>query len=790
VTIDGATMSSDSTYTSLRERQELANDTTDQDSSVLSKLRPSRLASGVASLIQADETDPEPQAFARSSTDIYSTTLDIDRPDPETEDYWVEYRNNPIISAQIDQVPKEVFEAGYWVEADSSETEDEISEYLENIGIEAGRPHRTFKELGEQAIVQYLVRGTFLGEQVTEDGRHVAINPVNPTTVEMYTKAGVNILVPPDYTPGHSDSLIKRTDEGDIGAYVQFDEQFSRWQDRTERRFTRNEMLHWARNPDIGDLRGQSAVKPVFERSRAMREKLQDNDLAIAMKAWPMILFQMGTPERPWTKEDMEDFMDDYEKERLGPGMFQGVPGDIEVHEFAGETADIQEHVQTDVDLIVSGMPGPKYALGSFTDGDENEAVAGAHERQFRKLIRTLRQDLEKLFTPYLKDVAESWGYDPSGLELNIGRPDGEVAPEDIQGNIIRYQSDVADDDGAIPGETVDGETVIPSSSGTTDKDIEDERQEATNESAQSAGEREPIQRTPTPAVERLAAPDTTVPVNDEPEALADPRLVSTSDIERDLGETVGTILVEARDETLDILDRRYGDQSIPYGWTVGSEFERQVRTARRDHDLASETARVCDAVLGQTLETLDQHTHSPNISGTPRAQHRDLVSATNESVVADCQDLASEIASEFRQQVDLIHGSDRGIDAVRERVRDVYDDGTLSFRGQLLARMNVQELINRVKLTEYRASDAVVGVEIISRCGADTHRLTDDLAACDGGTPARARFDSDEPIGAQFQADASVEPPQGFDPLPDVPPFHFGDRAELAPITEADLEN
>jgi hypothetical protein len=266
--------------------------------------------------------------------------------------------------------------------------------------------------------------------------------------MEIYTKPGVNMLLPPDYNPTDSGSVsstvsrrqsfsgdvyVKTTPSGDVAAYVQFDRTLSRWEEREERRFASDQILHWPRNPDIGDKFGNSTIEPVLDRSRALREKLQDNDLAISMKAWPMVLFQLGDPDRPWSWSRIEDFMEDYDDRNLGPGMYQGVPGDVEINEFAGETADISEHVMTDIDMIISSMPGPKHALGAFSVGS---GLTDAHDQQFKKTVREARRELENTFTPYIKDALESWDYDTSGLELHIGRPDGEVAPEDIQGSM------------------------------------------------------------------------------------------------------------------------------------------------------------------------------------------------------------------------------------------------------------------------------------------------------------------------------------------------------------------
>ena len=734
--------------------------------SVLSKFRPGRVGKQVASLISHEETDPDPKAHSTSPTTRYRASVDKSRIDPDTEDYWTEYKANPILYSQIHALIDDVFEAGYWITAESDKTEEEIAEFCENMGIEGGKPHRTLPEVGKQAIVQYKVRGTYLAEKVLDEkGRHIAVNPVNPSTVEVVTKPGVNILVPPDYKPpegGGGD--IKRTEGGEVAAYIQFDSRSSRWKDRQERKFTRNQMLHWARNPDIGDVFGESAIAPIYERSRALREKLQDNDLAIAMKAWPMVMFQLGDPERPWTLDEMEDFMDDYTEEQLGPGMYQGVPGDVNVHEFAGETADISEHVMTDVDMIISGLPGPKHALGSFpVEGDPE-----AHERQYRKTVRLLRKQLEDLFTPYLQEVAESWGYDSEDLELHIGRPDGEVAPEDIQGSIIRYTSDVDNDDAEDVDVTDDGDSGSDGGSGNDDDGDDD------------------LGMPPDGRLDvaQLADPNSSIDVCTED--LSDPRIVSTSDLESDLQGEIADLLIESRGRTLELLELRFSDRTLPSGTTVAAEFETQVSSAGRGTGFSRSVEDLTDDVYRRTLETIGTDGHAPQINVFPRPEHRSQVSRSAEQILHDVVDLGTEMSREIRRQTDVIGSSDLGIEAVAERVEDVYSDGTLQNRAWIIARMRIQELVNRVKLDEYRRHDDIEGVAVVSSCSSDTHSVTAELAGCDGEQVV-ARFDDDRTISEQWQEATSADPAQGFDPISDVPPFHFGSSAQLVPVPSDD---
>ena len=752
---------------------------------LIKSLRNSRLGGRVASLVGSSDMDPNPQAFSSGTTDRYSADLDRARPDDNVEYYYEEYKENPIINTQINSFASDCWEGGWHITADSEKTKEELEEFCKNIGIKSGQVHQSISKLGKTAIEQHQARGTFLGEKMyDEQGRPVGINPMNCSTVEIYTKYGVNILAPPDYNPDRGDVTLKKTDEGETAAYVQFDERITSWGDRKERRFTRNEMLHWARRPDIGDVFGNSRVQPVLNRSRALREKLNDNDLAIAMKAWPMVLFQMGTAERPWTLDQMEDFMGDYTEGELGPGMFQGVPGDIEVKEFAGETADIAEPVMTDVNMIVSAMPGPKHSTGSFP-GEEGTPTK-AHERQYTKLVRETRLQLENLFTPYLKDVAEAWGYDSDGVRLHVGRPEGEVAPEDIQGNIIRYDGvsdgDEDDDDGLVP---TGGSEGTPDSTNTGSDNDEaavsaDAFQvaEGTHDSAvadeKGSAELEAADQT---SVATLADPSVEISADTKP---ITENMIGIGNVDDELGEVISEVLTGAREGTIDTMRARYGGYTVPSADSIASEFESQVGERSRRTRLSSSVRESCETVKSDTLSELsDRHGPTKSISS-----HSTYTDATREKIIGDIRDLASEMANKIRQNVRDMSEDDQSVDAIETRLSSIYSDAMLEQRSRLVAQMRLQELLNTIKLEEYRSNSEIDGVSLETNCTDDTHRLTAELSDCEGEREVVLFEDlGDRSVAEGFASKTSVEPLADFRPLTGVPPFGYGSQAELIPI-------
>lgn len=737
--------------------------------SVLGKLSPDQISRSVSSLVGSTDTDPDPRAYSQSKAQTTSRSVDVTRPDKSIEAFYNEYEKNPIIGTEVHAFAEAVFEAGWWLTADSERTRTEMEEFCQNIGIQSGKPHQNLSTLGETAIIQNQIRGSFLGETVTDNkGRHVALNPVNPSTVEVYTKPGVNILVPPDHESTASDSTVKRTEGGDAAAFVQFDRRLSRWSDRKERKFTRDQILHWPRRPDIGDIYGNSVVEPIFERSQALREKLQDNDLAIAMKAWPMILFELGEPDRPWSLDAITDFMDDYSEEELGPGMYQGVPGDVEVNEFAGETADIEEHVMIDVNMIVSAMPGPKHALGSF--GGEAE-LTHSHQNQFQKTVRSTRKDVANFFTPYLRDVAQSWGLDPSGLELHVGRPDGQVAPEDINGSTIRYQSDVNndDDDDADPFPDDDTDNGRPTG----------EQPSEQSQLSDSGNVNSPVS---SDRYVQLADPQNSFSL--QPSVATLQSRTDTSDAESAIRDLITTLLLDARDQTIDTLENKYSASVVPNGSDIEDEFTTTVARDARYGGLHSDITSACATVSDETLKTINTE-----LEGSfSRPQTEQLIGRTVESCIRDIVDIGNEMGAEARRQTDVIADTERGVDAIVTRLLDAYDDATVEQRAWVIARMRTRELCNKLKYAEYKQHATITGYYVESSCSDSTHAVTAEIAGCDGTTPAEVSFDDDRAPGAQFQTAIDAEPSSGFDPLPDVPPFHFGSLAEIRPVVNENI--
>lgn len=712
----------------------------------------------VSELFHSDTGDPEPEAFTHSSTEVFDAGYEVNRPPrDDLQKYWRLFETVPIIRQPVTNLSSEVIEPGWFVTADDDDTADTLTEFLEQAAIVEGEVDRNFSELVRKIVVEREVRGTALVEKVPDDnGNTVALNPLQVQTFEIYTKPGTSILIGPTDTDIDG---VKLTENGQASSYVQFDNKFSKWDNRPEKRFTRDDIIKVTRDADIGEVFGTSRIESVAQRANGLIRKLDDNDDAISTKAWPIIVFQGGTEENPWTLDEMNDFMEAYKDEKLTPGTMTGVTGEMSIDTFSGEVADIGEAVQTDVNMIISNMPGPKYSLGGFSE-DVGKAVAGAQERQYKKLVRDIRRELEDRFTPVLEEVAEQHDdLNNSGIQLHIARPEGQVPPEDVSGSIIRYTSDSPQG-----GRQTRAPGVNPNPEG----------------DGQSPGRGSPRQGN-----ESNEQSHTIWSVSADVDELADPRFVSVESEKRELASIVDEALVDARDSVIEELDARFDDTSVLDGDTFDGIARGTAGNVLDRSNVERRSSNVMTDVVEATLDTLAQENHDPTIEVAIGARHRQRARHFASNVERSVRDAIEEMLDRSRQQVEHASRSGEDMDRVLDRIEETFGDDELEDRAELIAHMETKEAIEATKFVEYERHEDVVGVRVINICNENTTRLCEHLAGCGARDEAVARFDSDRPIGEQFAENAPDSTLfEGFRPLPASPPFHFRCTSSLLPVT------
>lgn len=419
-----------------------------------------RGAADRASELAGESPDADPRSFDSTGGGAYTVeSTDYDRTEPPKDDmrtYWRQFETTPILRKPITSFASRVVEPGYYLEGDlSDEEERELDNWLRNCAILEGELSNDWRLLARKIVVQREVRGTVLIERVEERNSDdlSRFKLINPETVEVITLPDQSILMPPDGNETFED--VPMTEEGDAAAYQQdiAESEQTSWgtsithddhDNDNKIEFSRDEVIKITRDADIGEQFGTSRIEAVSSRIEGLKQKLDDNDEAIASKAYPLWLFKFGEPDSStgvWDRDEIDDFMRAHEMENFHPGMKQGVRGDVNVDTISGEVAEISEYLDFDIDYVLSVMPMPKYALGSFEAGASGQMAAIAQQRDIKRQIDDARKDLEAKFTPAVQEKARDMGISDDvvdSIRLRVGDPD---EPDDPTANqqVIRY---------------------------------------------------------------------------------------------------------------------------------------------------------------------------------------------------------------------------------------------------------------------------------------------------------------------------------------------------------------
>lgn len=246
-----------------------------------------------------------------------------------------------------------------------------------------------------------------------------------------------------------------------------------------------------------------------------------------------------------------------------------------------------------------------------------------------------------------------------------------------------------------------------------------------------------------------------------------------------ELGSTISVIFIETLDELDSLIGSQRRHNRLPTPEDVRDLFEQEVRQQARNRRVMNRARDACTRTVDNAQSTVADE----GVDNTYRATHGQLADEYAEEITRDMTSLGNEIGDELSRTVRLVARDDKDSDAIVDRIRNKYSDDALEKRGTLIAQMLLRRCVNEAKLGFYRASDvSEVGVD--SRCLDSTSRITAAIAGCDGEQVV-ASLDSEQSLGEQFQSSVSVEPTQDFDPLPDVPPFAYGSKAELVPIDQ-----
>lgn len=400
--------------------------------------------------LQQDNLQPAPRSSsAQQGVAAFDQEEGYDAREPpkdEMQEYWRAFETVPFVRQSITSFSRETIEPGWWLEADNDNTAERLAEWLREAAIVEGEKGQDFAVLLKKVITQREVRGTTLIEHVPDEDNDetiAALKLINPETVTTMTQDNQNILLEPDdEMPSQLASELEEAGEttDETPAYVQF--YGDRFVNRDPVPFTINQITKLTRDADVGELYGTSRLESVLGRIEALNQKLNDKDIAIRNKAWPIWVFKFGPDDDPWHPDDVDNFMEEESEGNFTPGTKHGVQGDVDIQTVGGDVPEISESIQYDVNHIISGLPMPKFATG-FAE-EINQFVSKQQENRIRRQVRESRRELEYEFQNILELKAEELGLDTSGLSLHIEQPDGEdpLSVYEQSGSTIRYVSD------------------------------------------------------------------------------------------------------------------------------------------------------------------------------------------------------------------------------------------------------------------------------------------------------------------------------------------------------------
>lgn len=679
---------------------------------------------------------------------------DFDRTEAPKDDmrkYWRQYETTPIVRKPISSFASQVVEPGYYIEADhlNDEQKRELERWLERCAILEGKFGRDWLQMAKKAVVQREVRGTVIVEKVPDKDDPDALAAfkfLNPESIEIVTRPKQSILIQPDDVNIYED--VPTTDDGRGAAYLQeITETGQTWWGQPVKgdddgdgkvEFAEDEIIKLTRDADVGEVFGTSRVEAVSDRIEGMRQKLSDNDEAIASKAYPLWLFKFGDPDAPWERDDIRNFMEEHEVSNFHPGMKQGVRGDVSVETISGEVAEIAEYLNFDIDYIISAMPMPKYALGGFSDSVGQ--IAGiAQQQDMQRQIKEARQEIEDEFTPSIQEKAEQLGLpQPEDIKIKIGDPERPDNVQDGNEQIIRYLG--KDAQGNPEGST--------------------QRQDAPDENMP-----EDTGRSDEEKQRRLQK----VLGSDElwkDEAVAE--LQMNDERQQELADVIYQAFKLARDDIIKSVGRAYAASENDAIRTFEHDANRAVVKAITQAGVR----RACREPIRQELNEVREENNALEQSRFLNDEYSSFYATNITNATRDAMD---EMMRHIRVQ--LRKGAEQGdkFSNINARISSKYSEKQLRSRSELIAHMELKRLRESTKLQEFEKNENIIGVKVVND---DPHSMV-----CHSLNGAKLYFGEGDFSEQLMEQTRREYVPDEFNPLPNTPPFHFGCTTRFEPI-------
>lgn len=321
---------------------------------------------GIRNFILRLQEDVEETVAKLSARVRRSSGTERERPDGNSKLYWDIYRTDALAGAGIDYTTNFVVGAGFDVFVYDDNGDQQELPWFNKI-IRNSKPRQKTNEFLKDGLVE-------------GDGYLYLL----PSESDKEWIAGFDVI------PAQQ-VRIERDEVNNIEKYVQ--ELGESENDYPT--FEPNMVAHYRNRPISGEAYGRSDIEPIVEASEILRDMQIDLANFISTKAYPPILWKLGSEDQPWGADLVEEWAK--QREEIEPGDQISVQGDV-TYEAVGvsrETLDVQPYLLFFASLVVSGLRVPA-ALTSLIK-DMGQFTADSQANAYARRINDLREQLAEI---------------------------------------------------------------------------------------------------------------------------------------------------------------------------------------------------------------------------------------------------------------------------------------------------------------------------------------------------------------------------------------------------------
>jgi hypothetical protein len=189
-------------------------------------------------------------------------------------------------------------------------------------------------------------------------------------------------------------------------------------------------ILRFHRHPD--EDFGHSVIEPVQEQADILRDMEIDTARFVATKAYPPIMWQCGTEERPWTQKQIDDWLSEIES--IEPESMLAVGHDVDA-EPVGVTSTsstagamrLEETFKHFLRRIATGMGLPADLLNSdVLSGTELQGVMPKFDRRIQRYRTVIKQAVRYQIFPSILNDSTAVEYNDLLPEFEFGKHSSE----------------------------------------------------------------------------------------------------------------------------------------------------------------------------------------------------------------------------------------------------------------------------------------------------------------------------------------------------------------------------